>query len=66
MDKVEELKKNWVDDFLIGSIWVNSNDYKVKILDYGLNEVWVLYLENQNKTGWDIGKFLQEYKPSFS
>ena len=47
----------------VGQIWINSVGYKVKVLDYGNREVWLFYEENQNKTAWDLDKFLSEYKP---
>ena len=59
----EDLIKHWVNDFLVGSIWINDKNYRVKILDYGDNDVWLLYIANNNKTAWDIKKFLKEYKP---
>ena len=48
--------------FKRNDIWINSNGYKVKILDFGSDEVWLLYLENNNKTSWKFEKFFSEYK----
>lgn len=47
--------------FVIGDIWVNDRDYKIKILDFGSESLWVLYLENQNKVAWKIKDFLEMY-----
>lgn len=47
--------------FVIEDIWINDRDYRVKILDYGSESVWVLYLENQNKVAWKIKDFLEQY-----
>lgn len=47
--------------FTIGDVWVNDRDYKVKILDFGSEFLWVLYLENQNKVAWKIKDFLEMY-----
>ena len=47
--------------FVVDDIWVNNRDYKVKILDFGGESVWVLYLENQNKVAWKIKDFLENY-----
>ena len=48
-------------DFFKDEIWINSNGYKVKILDYGTEDIWLLYIENQNKVAWSIKRFLEEY-----
>jgi len=50
---------------IYGSIWENSQGYKVKILDYGENYVWVCYVDNKNKVSWEMDKFLKEYKPTY-
>ncbi len=42
-------------------VWINDKGYKVEILDYGSEDVWVLYLENQNKVSWKIKDFLEMY-----
>lgn len=47
--------------FVRGDIWMNDRDYKVKILDFGFDDVWVLYLENGNKTAWEHDKFINQY-----
>ncbi len=48
---------------MLGSYWINNSGYKVKLLDMGENDVWLLYLRSNNKTSWEIGKFLKEYTP---
>jgi len=45
----------------VGQIWQNDRDYKVKILDVGFEDVWLLYLANGNKVGWKQQKFLEQY-----
>ena len=45
----------------IGQTWMNDRDYKVKILDFGFEDVWLLYLDNQNKVAWTLEKFLEQY-----
>jgi len=47
----------------IGDIWVNDAGYQVRILDFGDNEVWLFYLENDNRTAWEMTKFLDAYRP---
>ena len=46
----------------VGDIWINSNKFKVQILDFGLNDVWVLYLSNKNRCGWAQKDFINQYK----
>lgn len=36
-----------------GDVWINDRGYRVQILDYGTEDIWVLYLENQNKVAWE-------------
>jgi len=45
----------------IGQIWMNDRDYKVKILDFGFEDVWLLYLDNGNKVAWKQDKFFEQY-----
>lgn len=45
----------------IGQTWINDRDYKVQILDFGFDDVWLLYIENGNKCAWNQDKFLQQY-----
>ena len=44
-----------------GDIWINNNGYRVEIIDYGTEDIWLLYLENKNKVAWKIKNFLTEY-----
>ena len=48
-------------NFFQGEIWVNDQEYKVKILDYGSEDIWLYYIENGNKVAWNIKKFLEQY-----
>jgi hypothetical protein len=48
-------------DFRAGDTWVNDKGYEVIILDWGENDVWLHYVENKNKCGWEIKKFLETY-----
>ena len=50
-----------VNPIVIGQTWINSSGYKVKILDIGDNDIWVLYLENENRVPWDKRKFREQY-----
>lgn len=47
----------------VGEVWENDYGYRVKILDMGSDEVWLLYLDNNNRVGWQIKNFLDVYKP---
>ncbi|RTL04630.1 hypothetical protein EKK58_09985 [Candidatus Dependentiae bacterium] len=66
-DKIWEMKENKLIEkwniSLIGSIWINEFSFKVKILDFSSDEVWLYYLSNDNKCSWDIDKFIKEYRP---
>lgn len=53
-------------NFFKNDIWVNDRNYKVKILDFGSESIWVLYLENQNKVAWKIKDFLETYTKEVS
>ena len=44
----------------IGQLWINDQDYIVKILDFGIGQVWLLY-PNGNKTAWSLGEFFEYY-----
>jgi hypothetical protein len=47
--------------FKVGQIWMNDRNYKVQILDFGFEDVWLLYLDNGNKVSWKQSKFLEQY-----
>jgi len=47
--------------FKIGQIWINERDFKVKILDFGIDDLWLLYLANNNKVAWKKDRFLELY-----
>ena len=59
----ERLNDIWK-TYLIGSVWINDRNYELKILDIGIDEVWVLHLSNGNKCSWNVDKFLELYNPS--
>jgi hypothetical protein len=42
-------------------VWINNQGYRVEILDYGREDIWLLYIENQNKVAWKIKDFLEMY-----
>ena len=48
-------------EFCIGDVWVNGSGYRVRILDWGTVDIWLLYEENQNKCAWTIKTFLLKY-----
>jgi len=50
------------ENFVVGDFWVNIVGFRVKILDWGSEYVWVLYTENQDKVAWTIKEFLDHYK----
>ena len=47
----------------IGSRWINDREYEVEILDLGEHEIWLLYLENEQRCSWEYEKFFEQYKP---
>jgi len=47
--------------FKKGDVWINDNGFKVKILDWGFNSVWVYYITNKNKCSWGFEEFLRNY-----
>ena len=49
-----------LDIIKIGQSWINDQDYVVKILDFGLADVWLLY-PNGNRCAWKLSKFFEEY-----
>ncbi len=49
-----------IDKLKVGQTWMNGNEYKVKVLDFGLSDIWLLY-PNGNRCAWPIGKFFDEY-----
>ena len=49
-----------LDIIKIGQLWINDQDYVVKVLDFGLNDVWLAY-PNGNHVAWKLSKFFEEY-----
>ena len=47
--------------FVRGDIWINENGYKVKILDFGFDLVWLFYFDNNNRTSWTHQEFVNQY-----
>ena len=47
--------------FEVGQVWINDREYKVKVLDFGFEDIWLLYLDNGNKVSWKQDKFLGQY-----
>ena len=47
----------------IGQIWINDRDFEVRILDFGFEDVWVLYLDTRygNKVAWKHQDFMEQY-----
>jgi len=60
--KCSECGTSTIEKFKKDSIWVNSQGYRVKILDCGTEEVWLYYIANGNKTSWQKEKFVKNYK----
>lgn len=55
------MKVNVTVDINVGEIWINDKGYKLKVLDIGVQSLWLEW-ENGNKDGWDLTKFIEYYR----